>query len=97
MEYYRECWIDRNETSCNQEMQRSRMIEWHETEKQAAVRGQNLQVKKYNEDKALKVEELIIEHVKKWLHALKELKRRLEKHKNKEDVRYFLLNNKKVD
>ena len=74
MKYYQICQLDRNEITNDRIIQRDRVVKQYKNERELAIKGEYLQVKKYAKDNEINAKEKSNDYIKKWIIILKKYK-----------------------
>ena len=79
VEYYLQCWKDRNEDYKNEDKQRMRIITWYQNILEMVEKGGDAQVRKYVQKHQIDVENCRTESIRKWINNVKEFQRKIAK------------------
>ena len=89
VQFYRKCWMHRNESYHNPETQRNRIIEWYNKLKSYIERDEPLIVKLFVRKNPINVEDSNTETIKRWIYNVKEIMKKAEKLPRNDIRRYF--------
>ena len=90
MTYYHKYQKDRNEKLHSKEVQRERIIEWYNAERDLALNRGLIQVKKFVNKNDLDLENSITEYIRRQVLILKEIRKKIKGLKA-EDIRNFFI------
>ena len=90
VEYYKECWKNRNETLHDEIKQRNRLKKWFENVKRRAESSECRQLKLCAERFKIDVNRCNCDNIKRWIMNLKQIEKKIEKIPVN-DIRRFML------
>ena len=88
--YYLQCWKDRNEDHMNEEKQRTRVLRWYHKLLKKVEESTDMQVKKYVMKHQIDVEHSRTDSIRTWINNVKNFQRKMEEIPKDDIRRYFV-------
>ena len=89
MQYYRKCWLNRNEKLHDEEIQRKRVKEWKKIIEEQVERNEPFAVKTYANRTKIDDERSSVDQIRRWIHGVKEMIKKVEKMPENDIRKYF--------
>ena len=89
VQYYRKCWLNRNEKSHDEEIQRKRVKEWKKNIEEQVERKEPMAVKTHVNRTKIDEERSSVDQIRRWMHGIKDMIKKVEKMPENDIRKYF--------